>query len=78
MYITAGFKGDQCGLGEPEKAILETQPSNFEENLDNPLKRTKYAKFCMSPSLGGTLPESVIPQLREQLSTEFVRRFLNI
>ena len=25
-------------------------------------KRTNYAKFCMSPSLDGTMPESVISQ----------------
>ena len=31
-------------------------------NLDNPLKRTDYAKFCMSPSPDGTLPEYVISQ----------------
>ena len=34
----------------------------FWANLDNPFKRTNYAKFCMSPSLDGTLPESVIPR----------------
>ena len=30
--------------------------------MDNPLKRTNYAKFRISPSLDGTLPESVISQ----------------
>ena len=30
--------------------------------MDNPFKRTYYAKFCMSPSLDGTMPESVISQ----------------
>ena len=34
----------------------------FWANLDNPFKRTNYAKLCMSPSLDGTLPESVISQ----------------
>ena len=34
----------------------------FKANLDNPFKRTYYAKFCMSPSLDGTMPESVISQ----------------
>ena len=34
----------------------------FLANLDNPFKRTNYAKFCMSPSLEGTLPENVISQ----------------
>ena len=34
----------------------------FWANLDNQFKRTKYAKFCMSPSLDGTMPESVISQ----------------
>ena len=29
-------------------------------DLDNPFKRSDYAKLCMSPSLGGTLPEYVI------------------
>ena len=29
-------------------------------DLDNPLKRSDYAKLCMSPSLDGTLPEYVI------------------
>ena len=31
-------------------------------NLDYPLKRSNYAKCCMSPSLDGTLPEYVMPQ----------------
>ena len=31
-------------------------------NLDNPFKRTNYAKFCMLLSLDGTMPESVISQ----------------
>ena len=31
-------------------------------DLDNPLKRSDYAKLCMSPSLDGTLPEYVISQ----------------
>ena len=35
---------------------------NFLANLDKPFKRTNYAKFCMSPSLDRTLPESVISQ----------------
>ena len=26
-------------------------------DLDNPFKRSEYAKLCMSPSLDGTLPE---------------------
>ena len=30
--------------------------------LDNPFKRSDYAKLCMSPSLDGTLPEYVISQ----------------
>ena len=34
----------------------------FWANLDNQFKRTKYAMFCMSPSLDGTMPESVISQ----------------
>ena len=34
----------------------------FKAHLDNPFKRTNYAKFCMSPSLDGTMPESVISQ----------------
>ena len=29
-------------------------------DLDNPFKRSDYAKLCMSPSLDGTLPEYVI------------------
>ena len=29
-------------------------------DLDNPFKRSDYAKLCMSPSLGGTLPEYAI------------------
>ena len=43
--------------------------SNFENptvkvwaDLDNPFKRSDYAKLCMSPSLDGTLPEYVISQ----------------
>ena len=32
----------------------------FWANFDNPFKITNYAKFCMSPSLDGTMPESVI------------------
>ena len=31
-------------------------------DLDNPLKRSDYAKLCMSPSLDGTLQEYVISQ----------------
>ena len=31
-------------------------------DLDNPFKRSDYAKLCVSPSLDGTLPESVISQ----------------
>ena len=31
-------------------------------DLDNPSKRSDYAKLCMSPSLDGTLPEYVISQ----------------
>ena len=31
-------------------------------DLDNPLKRSDYAKLCMSPSLHGTLPEYVTSQ----------------
>ena len=34
----------------------------FGANLDNSFKRTNYAKFCISPSLDGTMPESVISQ----------------
>ena len=34
----------------------------FIANLDNLLRRNDYSKFCMSPSLDGTLPEYVIPQ----------------
>ena len=29
-------------------------------DLDNPFKRSDYAKLCMSPSLDGTLPEYII------------------
>ena len=39
-------------------------------NLDNPFKRTDYAKYCMSPSLDGTRDIT-----REQLSIDFVHRF---
>ena len=42
--------------------------------MDNPFKRTNYAKFCLSPSLDGTLPESVISHAREQLSIDFVHK----
>ena len=31
-------------------------------DLDNPFKRSDYAKLCMSPSLDGTLPEYVVSQ----------------
>ena len=31
-------------------------------DLDNPFKRSDYAKLCMSPSLDGTQPEYVISQ----------------
>ena len=30
--------------------------------MDNSFKKTNYLKFCMSPLLDVTLPESVIPQ----------------
>ena len=30
--------------------------------MDNPFKRSDYAKLCMSPSLDGTLPDYVISQ----------------
>ena len=40
-----------------------TNPTvKFWANLDNPFKRSNYTKFCMSPSLDGTVPESVISQ----------------
>ena len=42
-------------------------------DLDNPFKRSDYAKLCMSPSLDGTRPEHVISQ--GQLSIDFVHRF---
>ena len=41
-------------------------------NLDNPFKRTNYAKFCMSPSLDGTLPESVISQENKSPLTLYI------
>ena len=49
-------------------------------NLDNPLKRTYYAKFCMSLSLDGTLPESVIPQENNShwLCTYFFSSWISI
>ena len=31
-------------------------------DLDNPFKRSDYAKLCMPPSLDGTLPEYMISQ----------------
>ena len=43
------------------------------ENLDNPFKRTNYAKFCIAPSLGRTLPEC--DTMRKRLSIDFVQRF---
>ena len=42
---------------------VERNPTiKYWANLDNPLERTHYAKFCMLPYKDGTLPESVIPQ----------------
>ena len=49
----------------------------FKANLDNPFKRTNYAKFCMLPSLDGTMPESVISQENNSpltLYTEFQKK----
>ena len=45
----------------------------FWANLDNPFKRTNYAKFCMSPSLDGTMPESVISQENNSPLTLYIK-----
>ena len=56
------FPKKQCAIGLGGwKAILETQQNSFWAKFDNPFKRTNYAKFLVSPSLDGTLPESVVP-----------------
>ena len=41
--------------------------------MDNPFKRTNYAKFCMSPSRDGTLPESVISQENNSPLTLYIK-----
>ena len=41
--------------------------------MDILFKKTNYAKFCMSPSLDETIPESVISR-EKQLSIDFVHR----
>ena len=41
-------------------------------DLDNPFKRSDYAKLCMSPSLDGTLPEYVISQEDNSLLTLYI------
>ena len=44
----------------------------FWAKLDNLFKRTNYTKFCMSPSLDGTLPESVISQENDSPLTLYI------
>ena len=44
----------------------------FWANLDNPFKRSNYSKVCMSPSLDGTMPESVISQLNNSPLTLYI------
>ena len=46
-------------------------------DLDNPFKRSDYAKLCMSPSLDGSLPEYVISQEDNSISIDFVHDFQN-
>ena len=41
-------------------------------DLDNPFKRSDYAKLYMSPSLDGTLPEYVISQEDNSLLTLYI------
>ena len=62
MYNLKGkFPQTTMWIGREESNF--TNPTvKFWANLDNPFKRTNHAKFCMSPSLDGTLPESVISQ----------------
>ena len=41
--------------------------------MDNLFERTNYAKFCMSPSLDRTLPESVISQENNSPFTLYIK-----
>ena len=56
------FPKQPRGLGAVELNNFRNPTVKFGSNFVYQLKRTNYAKFCMSPSLDETLPESVIPQ----------------
>ena len=68
----------QCGLGGGGGGV----ESNFRNpsmpsvkvwaDLDNPFKRSDYAKLCVSPSLDGTLPEYVISQVDNSPLTLYI------
>ena len=50
-------------IGQVEKYFTNPTVKVWADlDLDNPFKRSDYAKLCMSPSLDETLPEYVISQ----------------
>ena len=60
-YLKGKFPQTTMWIGWVESNF--TNPTvNVWTDLDNPFKRSDYAKLCMSPSLDGTQPEYVISQ----------------
>ena len=61
FYLKGKFPQTTMWIGRVESNF--TNPTvKVWADLDNPFKRSDYAKLCMSPSLDGTLPEYVISQ----------------
>ena len=61
IYLKGKFPKTTMWIGWVESNF--TNPTvKVWADLDNPFKRSDYAKLCMSPSLDGTLPEYVISQ----------------
>ena len=61
LPLKGKFPQTTMGIGWVENNF-RNPTVKFWANLDDPFKRTNYAKFCMPPSLDGPLPESVISQ----------------
>ena len=63
LYLKGKFPQTTMWIGWVESKFTNpTVKVCLWADLDNPCKRSDYAKLCMSPSLGGTLPEYVISQ----------------
>ena len=57
------IKGDVFPNNVDWVSWKQTRPTvKFWANFNNQFKTTSYVKFCMPPSLDGTVPECVIPQ----------------